>query len=385
MKLRNPLMYLLASCAAVSAGDAKSPAASSGDWEFTLSAGPAWRQSGTLDFNTGSHSAGAHIPSFVGGNSLDVPPVKNAGEYANRTYADGYVRKDGGTSTDGYTTNWGYVNSNQVSGNNISFHATGYQSVRDNIINSSSSPSADRHERSAAPMLHFEGRHKKDIAGFRPGFSASLLWNPVRARMHWNDFNLTQIRDDFRHDYEDIYNLGGFGALVPSAPYSGSGSAPGFVLENQPDTRNINIVQIDSEKAVLSNHVSSYFTADHTTLSFGPTLERQLTPEWAVSIGSGLSMHWLHWSAEQNEELTLKRKGKSTTCRSWSHTASDDEILMGLYLQVGGDWQPRGYDWSVKGLFRYDVGQALSSDLGPSSIKYDTDGMTMALMFCHPL
>ena len=58
---------------------------------------------------------------------------------------------------------------------------------------------------------------------------------------------------------------------------------------------------------------------------------------------------------------------------------------MGLYLQVGGDWQPSGYEWSVKGLFRYDVGQTLSSDLGPSSIRYDTDGMTLALMFCHPL
>ena len=36
-------MLLACSCAAV-AGDSKSPVATSGDWEFSLSAGPAWEE-----------------------------------------------------------------------------------------------------------------------------------------------------------------------------------------------------------------------------------------------------------------------------------------------------------------------------------------------------
>ena len=134
MKSHSSLTLLLALSASASAGDVVAPASSNGDWEFTLSAGPAWRQSGSLEFRAGSHSPDATIPSFVGNANLVTPDIGKADGYSNRAYNDGYVRRDGGTKTDGYTTNWGYQNPGQVDGDDISFHATGFESIRTDAV-----------------------------------------------------------------------------------------------------------------------------------------------------------------------------------------------------------------------------------------------------------
>ena len=75
------------------AGDAKSPVSSSGgDWEFSLSAGPAVRTLGQLKINSGYRSGGFALPSLVGSDSLTIPPVGDTTGYADREYDDGYVR-----------------------------------------------------------------------------------------------------------------------------------------------------------------------------------------------------------------------------------------------------------------------------------------------------
>lgn len=385
MKLRYPLTLLLASCAAVSAGDAKSPAATSGDWEFSLSAGPAWRQSGSLDFIGGSRSAATGIPSFVGSNSLVTPPIGREDAYGNRTYDDGFVRRDGSTGIDGYTTNWGYNNPGQVSGDNMSFHATGFQSIRSNSNILGDAPTSDSREESFAPMIEFAGHYQHEIYGFRPGFTATFLWSPVKMNNRWSDFSLSQTRDDYRHDWTDVYNLGGVGSDIPPAPYAGTSAGPGFVLENIPDSRDLNAVLIGSENAELTNRVSTRFSADLTTLSFGPTMGKQIAPEWTLEAGMGVSLHWLHWAASQEEQLTVTKKGNTRVFKEWTDNESGNQVLGGLYLQVATEWSPKDWEWSIRGLLRGDFGHAFSKQVGPSEIRFDPDGLTAAVMFSHPL
>lgn len=384
--MKSFIPFLIASTAASAlAGDVKSPAQSSGDWEFSLSAGPAWRQSGTLEFRAGSYSPDAAIPSFVGNAKLVTPDIGKDDGYSNRTYDDGYVRRDGGTRSDGYTTNWGYQNPGQVDGDDISFHATGFQSIRTDTVTRTNPPSMDRGERSIAPLIEFAGRSNRMIAGFTPGFSASFLWSPVRTSNHWSDFTLEQRREDFIHHWTDVYNLGGFGNFVPGAPYSGSGSAPGFVLENIPDSRHLDADSIGTDSAVFTNSVSSRFTADHTTVSFGPTLGRKITPQWNVEAGAGVSLHWLHWSASQSEKLGYDHQSGSGTFKEWSDNESGDKLLGGVYLQIASEWTPSEDGWSLKGLIRADLGQTFTKHVGPSRVSYDLHGFTAALMFGHPL
>lgn len=385
MKLRSLPAFLLAASTAASAGDAKSSVTASGDWEFSLSAGPAMRNSGSIGFTGGSRSAGTFIPSFVGSNDLIIPPIGDENEFGNRTYDDGYVWTDGSTDVDGYTTNWGYRNDGQVAGDNLSFHATGFQSIRSDTVTRSAMPSLDRREQSIAPIIQLDGHYKHDIAGFRPGFSASFLWSPVKMHSQWSDFSLSQVRDDFRHDWTDVYNLGGYGDLVPPAPYAGSTAGPGFVLENMPDVRDFNAVQIGTENANLTNNVSTRFSADHTTLSFGPTMGKQIAPEWTLEAGTGVSLHWLRWSASQDEKLTVSRNGSTKVFKEWTDNASGNQVIGGLYFQLATEWAPKGQEWTIKGLLRGDIGGTFSKEIGPSHISYDLDGMTAAVMFSYPL
>ncbi len=380
-------LFLSASTAAALAGDAKStlPPASGGDWQFSLSAGAAWRQSGTLDFRGGSYSGGIGIPSFVGGESWVVPFIGPPDATGNRTYDDGFVRRDRSTGFDSYTTNWGYQNAGQVAGNDISFHATGTHSIRTDTGSVSAGPRSSQEERAIAPVLDFAGVYQHEIKGFRFGFSASLIWSPVKFDSQWNDFTLQQERDDYRDEWTDSYNLGGVGSQIPAAPYTGSFGGPGFVLENIPDSRDLHSVLIGGDQATVRNQVTTRFRADHTTFSFGPTAERQLTPEWTLQAAAGVSIHWLRWSAKQKESLSVDKNGKTREFQSWSDKGSGNEILGGVYLQVGVDWKPVEEAWSIRGFVRADFGDEFSEKIGPSKISYDTDGFTAAVMYSHGL
>jgi hypothetical protein len=381
------LPLLLACSSAAFAGDAKSPVAAGGDWEFSLSAGPAWRHSGTIDFAGGSRSAGVAIPSFVGGNVLINPPIGAADTYDDRFYDDGFVRPDLSTEIDGLTGYWGYQNASQVNvgADSISFHATGFQSIRSDLRSLGQAPSAHSPERGIAPVIQFDARYKHEIAGIQPGFSVSLAWSPVDFDSDWSDFALSQTRDDFRHDWTDIYNLGGFGPLVPSAPHTGTLEGPGFLLENIPDSRGMVVVPIASENALIGNSVSTRFRADHTTLSFGPTIGRRLAPQWNLQAGVGVSLHWVNWSAKQEEQLAVTQNETRTVIGEWNESSSGNKILAGLYMQLAAEWTPVDYVWSLKALIRADIGQSFSQNIGPSRITYDTDGLTAAIMVSHPL
>lgn len=89
------------------AGGPKSPAPSSGDWEWSISAGPSIRNVGMLQVNAGYRSTAAMVPSFVGGDSLTEPPIGEEDAFADRFYDDGFVRRDAATAADGTTWFWG--------------------------------------------------------------------------------------------------------------------------------------------------------------------------------------------------------------------------------------------------------------------------------------
>lgn len=385
MTVFRPVFLFFAVCVSASAGDSKSPVPATDEWEYSLSAGPAWRQAGTLSFSGGSRSGGIVIPSFVGSNSLTVPPIGSATELGDRVYDDGFVRTDASTAIDGYTGYWGYRHDSQVAGDNLSMNATGYQSRRTDTLIRGAAAAGDRREQGIAPFLEFDATCRREFQGFRPGFSASFSWLPVRMTRTWRDFTLTQRRDDYRHDWTDTYNLGGYGDEVPSAPHEGTMEGPGFLLENLPDSRTMNEVWIGSESALISNSVITRFHADHSTFSFGPTLKRQLAPEWSIAVGTGVSLHWLHWSASQNERLTLAQGTTRTTLHEWDNASSGDKILGGLYLQLALDWHPKPQDCSLQLLLRGDLGQSTAMIVGPSRLAYDVDGYTVALLFTHAL
>jgi len=196
---------------------------------------------------------------------------------------------------------------------------------------------------------------------------------------------MTQTRDDFRHDWTDTYNLGGLGQFIPSAPYAGLPNAPGFTLENIPDSRGFSSILIGSESASIANSVATRFRANHTTFSFGPTLRREIDRSWCLDAGAGISLDWLNWSAGQHERLGVSQTSGSSTLATWNDNASGNQLLTGLYFQLGAEWRPVDQPWAVKGYLRTDFGGKFSKQVGPSRITYDTEGFTAGLLLTYRL
>src|SRR5688572_29764695 len=117
-----PLLPCLALTLPLAAGE-PTQTISTGDWEWTLSAGPSARNIGTLKINAASRSAAFGLPSLVGSEAMVTPPVGDPDSPADRFYEDGYVRQDAGTALDGSTWYWGYESASQVQGDNLVYTA----------------------------------------------------------------------------------------------------------------------------------------------------------------------------------------------------------------------------------------------------------------------
>ena len=94
-------------------------------WEWRLSAGPAYRHFGGVDFDTGFYSTAAMFPVLVPqlsagrADSLEALGLGSTSAFADRTYGDGFVFMDDNTSAPnsflpGTTASWGYQNDSQV-------------------------------------------------------------------------------------------------------------------------------------------------------------------------------------------------------------------------------------------------------------------------------
>lgn len=95
--MRNPLIPCALLILPAHAGDSQSPIVTpppSDGWEWSISAGAAHRRVGEITSYAGYRSSSAMIPSFVGGESMTMPPVGDPDAPADRTYDDGYVRRD---------------------------------------------------------------------------------------------------------------------------------------------------------------------------------------------------------------------------------------------------------------------------------------------------
>jgi hypothetical protein len=358
------------------AGDPKSPVPSGGDWEFTLSAGPAVRTLGQLKINSGYRSGGFPLTSLVGSDSLTLPPVGDTTGYADREYDDGYVRQDAGTSLDGTTWYWGYDNASQVQGDELVYHATGFQSIRGDL---SSAPNAGPASKDTldgvAPHLQFDARSPYSLGPFRIGFSAGLDFMKADQSLAFSNFSATQTREDYRLDYEDRYDLQG--VIPPQAPYAGTIGGPGPLIDNLPVIRTITPVLLGTDTATFGNQVHSSFEVEALSFTLGPTLSMKQGPlEFAFS--GGVIVNLYDWSARQSETLNATSAAGATRIASWQESDSGTKVRPGLYAQAD-----LGYALSettgIGGFVRLDAAGEFRAQAGPTIYKIDPYGVTAGI------
>ncbi len=385
MKLPRPLhlsALLLLPALPATAGDAKfglvgSGSASGGDWEFSLSAGPAYRQLGDVRISGGYRSAGLALPSLVGGNSLVTPPVGDANAVGDRTYNDGFVGQDAGTALDGDTWNWGYDNAGQVQGDQLVYSATGFQSVFSEVRGApAGGPSRSRDLEGWAPHLQFDARSPHRLGPFRVGFTAGLDFVKTDGSLAFSNFSQSQTRQDFRLDYVDRYDLGGI--IPPLAPYAGSVGGPGPIIPNVPASRDVTPVLTGTETGLYSNRVSSSFDLNALSLTLGPTLSLS-HGRFDFAVSAGFSLNIYDWEARQDETLSATTAGGTATFATWSDRDHGVKFRPGLYLQGETAYQINDLV-GIAGFARLDVAEDFTVGAGPTSYDIDPGGLTAGLM-----
>ncbi len=360
----------------VFAGDAKSPATSGGDWEFSLSAGPAVRTLGQVKINSGYRSGGVLLPSLVGSDSLTVPPVGDATAYADREYADGYVRQDSGTSFDGTTWYWGYDDAAQIQGDRLVYRATGFQSIRGDVAGApNAGPASKNTLDGVAPHLQFDARSPYHLGPFRIGFSAGMDFTRANQSLAFSNLSAGQTRDDYRLDYVDRYDLDG--VIPPLAPYSGSLGGPGPLIGNLPVIRTITPVLISTETGSFSNQVNSSIEIEAFSFTLGPTFSLRQGP-LEFSISGGVIVNLYDWSARQSESLNATTANGSTRFASWNESDAGTKVRPGLFAQAEISYAVTR-EIGIGGFLRLDAAGEFRAQAGPTIYKIDPYGVTAGL------
>ena len=343
---------------------------------FQISAGWMWRQAGDVRFTSGSQSGSLGLLSRFGSSRRSDPPIGEAGSYADRRYADGYVGVDGGTVNDGATSLWGYDNASQVEGDTIRYHAGG-------------SRRAVSSGRVAGPEEDWEGDDGGNAPVVQLGWwrevaphvslGAQLQWSFLQlAGEHRNsNFTAWQQQDSFSRSFTDTYNLQGI--KVPQAPYAGAGLGFGPLLDNVPAGRDFRESGDGRDRADYFNDIRQSLDLNVNTLSLGPTVALR-SAAWVLQANAGFALNIVDWDAYQQETLYLSRNGgPAKTVREWRSHKSGTDFLPGVYLQSAATVQltPR---LAFTAFGRYEWSQKLEGTVGPSSFSIDLTGWSAGLM-----
>jgi hypothetical protein len=109
---------------------------------FSISAGWMWRETGGVDFHSGSRAQSLALPSLFGRPLTTLPPIGSIDTFADRYYSDGAVLMDAGTPLDGSTSAWSYQHEAQVQAGSLQYHARGHR--RESDAGTSALPPADQ-------------------------------------------------------------------------------------------------------------------------------------------------------------------------------------------------------------------------------------------------
>lgn len=387
-----PCLSLLAAPAAAVAGTAPkqpgepAPAGpadrSMGRGRFHLSAGWMWRETGGLDGRARARGRYQPLPRLFPASGASLPPIGDAGAFADRQYRDGRVMVDGGTPLDGTTSLWGYDEASQVQDGSLQYHADGRRWE---------SEAATRPLDPLATAADGSGNAPVVELGWEYAATGSLALGAV---FQWSFLDLDHSMDearpfsrqtsrDFSLAFTDSYDLRG--VVPPEAPYQGAGTGFGPLLDNLPSRRERREQPAGRSQAVFVDRLEQQIDLRLHTLSLGPTVRARIGPISGFG-GLGVALNVVDWEATQQESLdSFRDDGRRRRVRVWSDHSRGTEALPGFYLQGGLTWDLTP-SLRLSAFGRHDWSESLDASLGLSSFSFDPGGWSGGVMvgWCWP-
>lgn len=328
--------------------DAKSPIipAPKSPSPWRIGAGVMWRNIGELSVDPNLQNS-----SFA--NRFFIPPVGagEVGTFANRTYDDGFVKNGAATPITGLTTNWGYQSNNQVNGDSLNYTLSGGSTQ--------TLPNSSRDEENTAPAPYLELGYLRPIrqnlvAGFTANLSLAKLDGRTVSTMNNSSVSIA-----------DHYTLNG--VIPPFAPYNGSYTGPGPLINNQPTSRDFILTPDGTSNYHFANDTDLY------SLAFGAEIHWQATESCHLGLGTGAVLNLADWDASWNLPVPNATGIGSTTVAGANR---GNDFLWGLYIKGSAGYRI-SEQWSCQGFFRYDWNEALHGSVSPSSFVLGLDGWSV--------
>ena len=371
------------SMAGSSAVSGKSPGAPSSGGYWRVSGGYMHRSLGDVNWATGSHSNLSMLQIGAGSNTPGIDAIGPADAFADRTYRDGFVFRDGGTAAGGDTWYWGYNNASQVNGGLISFiGGNGTAATFGQNENAEYSGWSEKLDGNA-PYVQLEWIVPVNDSlsyGWQGAFS--FLSSGVSNRL--SNFSASKNRTDWAISYTDTYDLQG--SIAPLAPYSGTMGGPGILLTNIPGSRVSSQVISGTESVSGTNEIHSEFDVNLWSLSFGPVLEFHRGP-FFLTASAGLTVNIADWDGEQSETLNMThvisgppgpgQVGDTTfSSRSWHDRDSGTDVFPGFFMQAALS-RELNEQWTVNAFGRYDWTGTVDVGAGPSTAEASLSGWSI--------
>ena len=352
--------------------------ASSGWTLQSISAGPAWRSLGSLDYKGGSNSANFLIPSLIGGDALNLPAIGTPGVIGDRLYNDGFVNLDGTSSTDGDTWYWGYDSASQVSGNNLLFSATGSRSAYQESRNFSGNINDHDSLEALTPQIDFLLAPPSSNSLPFDGLLISFWAFSDDSNNRFSNFTANQTRDDFSLDFSDTYDVSAITPVI-GAPYTGSAGGPGPIISNLPTDRTRDDVLIGSDSADFTNTISTSLDLEGYSLAVGPTWQGGFGTNWIWQASAGVTFNLFKWNARETEVLSYSLNGAPPVeFNRWQDSKSGSDFRLGLYAK-GEVIHQLTDDWFAKGYLQLEIADSIDIDVGNSQYEFKPRGYALSI------
>jgi hypothetical protein len=350
------------------------------DW--WVAAGPVFRPGLRVSVGGTSYvqALGLHDPLASG--SLSSPGgIGDLNSYADRSYDNGYVKRDPGTgyptTIDPNTTwNWGFNDPGQYNAGarTLTFQKTGAAGYA-----SAPSGSAQASEDTLGVGLQLLGgfplkEGKKWSLELCLGFQAIWGSDDSLSTSAYRE-SVRQIKVTDTYDVSGIpaarFPAGGFHGTY-LGPFDSPPVIPSPVIPNLPKSRS------SSAGTVLSSSYNSIaFNLDQNLfqIAVGPRLNWAATRRISANLRPTVSLNVVGLDAQRTERFIQDQTGTAgRVLRSWSDQSTQYDVLLGLGVTGGIDLDlGKGFFAGIFGGYEWVIDEAKAS-VGPSTVALDCSG-----------
>ena len=340
-----------------------------GDW--WIMGGPALR--GGMDVKI----TGSSYAQMQGLNTDAGVGIGNANAYGDRTYDNGYVRGDsslGGGIVPNTTWNWGYNNAGQYNAGagTLAYQKSGiprYSSLANGGGGLDNSMTGGGFQIMAGVPLKESGRWTVDLV-----FGFQGIWSDAKLHENAGYVNINDTYDVSAIPSGSFPGAGHHGTY--GGPFDPAATPPYTIIPNQPASRTA--TPAAPALAGAQSGINFEINQGFYQLNLGPQVGWKISKKLKLDVRPTVSMNIVDANVDRSETFML---GDGSGAQTWKDSADKCDVLFGLGINGGIDWQ-LGKSWFIGVTGGYDwVMNKLNVQVGPNNVALDASGWTVGLNF----